>query len=370
MTGTAVKNLQLLQDLCGNEVKNVLLVTTFWDMVPKGLGEKREAELASNYWRPLLELGSRMHRYRHKSSGEELILDILSHQSNIIELQLQIELTQAERTLLDTMAGRRLQQGLNHQLEQLGMTLNQVQGEQEAIETRRNTRSDQTARVDAQRNRVLEEIAMIEKDLEMLRMPRYIAMQEIDQRVAEIVAEKGMDEMDAFWDLYGAFEDENDDATDSPRESLGMNRGQPASPGYKPPGYAEQQFGRRNTENYDQQHKSSVGPLSYESPQVEKGGIEGGGGYHGQPQMSAGYTTIGYGGQQMDSRYNPQANIGPQMGVQDHFGEYGDQQMNPGSNFTGPGQMQQGRRNDIDQYGNAGHNTGEYGNQYRRDSRY
>ena len=106
-----------------------------------------------------------MHRYPHKSSGEDLIRDILGHQSHIIELQLQIELTQAERTLLDTMAGRRLEEGLNHQLEQLGMTLNQVQEEQRAVEGRRNTGRDEKARVNPHERRILEEIATIKKNL-------------------------------------------------------------------------------------------------------------------------------------------------------------------------------------------------------------
>jgi hypothetical protein len=250
MTGTAVKNLQLLEDICGNEnLKNVLLVTTFWDLVPTKVGERREEELANNFWKPLVDLGSRMYRYRYKSSGEELMWDIMNHQSNIIELQLQVQLSQAERTLLDTMAGRRLQEGLNHQLEQLEMTLNQVQEEQKAIQARRDpSRANALGRNAIHESRIREEMAAIRKDISMLNVPRHYAMQEIDNKVAEIVVQRGRDEMQAFWEVYGAVCRENGDGITSLRDSFGaINLGQPVSPvspGYTAVGYGNEKLGR------------------------------------------------------------------------------------------------------------------------------
>ena len=366
MTGSSVKNLQLLQDLCGNELKNVLLVTTFRDLVPKGQGEKRETELANNYWRPLLELGSRMHRYRHKSSGEDLIRDILDHQSHIIELQLHIELTQAERTLLDTMVGRRLEEGLNHQLEQLGMTVNQIQEEQRAVEGRKHTERDEKARVNAHERRILEEIATVEKDLEMLGMPRYISMQEIDEKVADIIADTGKDETDAFWDLYGAFDDDDRNGVDSPRESLGMDRGQPTSPGYKPTGYGDENFRRKQTETYNPQQKPRASPAANETSHV--GVRDQQRGYSSQRQVSGEEGSMEQGGQQPDSGYDLQAFQKLSIGNDPRLGHHGGRQKNSGSNFTGYGQPQQRRRNDFDEYGNPRQNTGGFGNQYRRDS--
>jgi hypothetical protein len=394
MTGSSVKNLQLLQDLCGDDLKNVLLVTTFWDLVPKGQGEKRERELADNYWRPLLELGSRMHRHRPKASGEDLIRDILDHQSHIIELQLQIELTQAERTLLDTMAGKRLQEGLNHQLEQLGMTLNQVQGEQRAVEGRRNTGRDERSRVNAHEIRILEEIAAVERDLEVLGMPRYIAMEEIDNKVAEIANEKGRDDIDAFWDLYGAFDDDDGSVVESPRESFGINPGQPASPGFKSAGYGDSQFARKNTEGYIQQQKPRGNPRGFDGPQVERD-VEGAynsqqqkprvsprgfGGpqverrdiedsYNSQSQISAAYQPMGPTGQQTDSGYDLEAFNELSISTEPQYARYDGQHPDLRSNVTGQRESQRGRGNDFDEYGNPQRNAEGYGNQYRRDSR-
>ena len=363
-----MKNLQLLQDLCGDQLNNVLLVTTFWDMiVPKGTGDKREAELANNYWRPLIDLGSRMHRYhRQKSSGEDLIQDILEHQSNVIELRLQIELAQAERTLLDTRAGKRVQEGLNLQLEQLGMTLNQVQDEQRAIDGKRNTGRSEKARIDAHKNRILEEIATVEHDLEILGMPRDIAMQEIDEEVAEIVNEKGIDEMDAFWDLFEGDEDDNS-MVESPRPSLGMSRGQPTSPTYKPTGYGEQQFGRRNTGAYSQQ-KPTSSPGAYNTTREDRKGIFVG--HDNRPHINDEYSPEVQGGQQIYSEPDVQAFEGLSISTKPQFGRYDDQRESQRSNFRGYEQPQQGGENDSDEYGNSRRrNTGGYGSQYGKGSR-
>jgi hypothetical protein len=363
MTGTAVKNLQLLQDLCGNEMKNVLLVTTFWDMVPKAIGDKREMELQTNYWAPLLDLGSRMYRYKHKSSGQEIMQYILSNQSNIIELQLQIELTQAERSLLDTMAGKRLQEGLNHQLEQLEITLNQVQGQRRAIEERRSQGRDERTLVTAHENRILEEISAIERDLEILGLPRYIAMEEIDQKVAEIATERGRDSIDAFWEFYGAVDDENERGMGSPRESLSKDP-EPTSPGFKPAGFRDQHFGRRNTERSRQQKVFREDPRSYDEPEEETRDIVAR--FGNLKLRNEEYNSVEYGGQQVESSYDPHQYDGHEV---DGRGHSVDQNMGRGNNPSEYGQRHQTRADDNDDYDNPRRDVGGYRNQYRRGSR-
>lgn len=46
MQGSAKSNIQLFWQLCGdNALRNVVLATTWWDVVEEGLGSKREQEL-------------------------------------------------------------------------------------------------------------------------------------------------------------------------------------------------------------------------------------------------------------------------------------------------------------------------------------
>lgn len=53
MRGTARLNLEMFQELCGiDSLRNVVLASTMWDLVPQQVGEEREAELASKpeFW--------------------------------------------------------------------------------------------------------------------------------------------------------------------------------------------------------------------------------------------------------------------------------------------------------------------------------
>jgi hypothetical protein len=250
MTGTAMKNLQLLQDICGNEsLSNVLLVTTFWEHVPPDIGSRRERELANDFWRPLVELGSKIYRYRFKSSGKELMQEILDHQSSIIELQIQAELTGAGPggSLLDTTVGRRVQAGLHHQLEQLGMTLKHVQEEEKALQARREMeKGSELGRVMAHASRINEEMAKLEKDLILLERPR--ENKERDWKISEIARQKGIEEMDAFWVFYGA--DDDSGMEGGPRDSITIPRDRSSSPTYRQSGYGEQMFRRESNADY------------------------------------------------------------------------------------------------------------------------
>ena len=47
-SGQAARNLRMFKNLCGTEsYKNVVVLTTSWDLVSKELGQKREAQLKS-----------------------------------------------------------------------------------------------------------------------------------------------------------------------------------------------------------------------------------------------------------------------------------------------------------------------------------
>lgn len=65
LQGSAIKHLRLFQQLIGdNNIKNVVLATTFWNEIDPVLGQRREAELAEKrtYWGQLVERGSRIMR--------------------------------------------------------------------------------------------------------------------------------------------------------------------------------------------------------------------------------------------------------------------------------------------------------------------
>jgi hypothetical protein len=65
MQGSSLDDLRMFRKLCGFEaLKNVLLVTTFWDKVSDIEGRRREQELSSNedFWGHMIQKGSKMGR--------------------------------------------------------------------------------------------------------------------------------------------------------------------------------------------------------------------------------------------------------------------------------------------------------------------
>ena len=63
--GSALRALTIMKKLCGNDnLKNVILVTTFWNEGTDAVGVKWEKELVStdDIWKQMLDQGSRVER--------------------------------------------------------------------------------------------------------------------------------------------------------------------------------------------------------------------------------------------------------------------------------------------------------------------
>jgi len=81
MQGSALSNFRMLQMLCGdNAFQNVVLVTSFWDMVDASIGKAREAELRNKeeFWAKMVRKGSKIERYnRNDPTSTDNILGIM-----------------------------------------------------------------------------------------------------------------------------------------------------------------------------------------------------------------------------------------------------------------------------------------------------
>lgn len=113
MYGSSLRNLKMFKDLCGEKpMRNVLLVTNRWDKA-RDCGEldkaiSKEAELRSNskFWAPLIERGSRMIRWDGadaRKSAHDIVRTLL--QTTPETLQIQTELVEQEKRLIETAAG-------------------------------------------------------------------------------------------------------------------------------------------------------------------------------------------------------------------------------------------------------------------------
>jgi hypothetical protein len=107
MGGSPIKHLKMFHNLCGTEaLKNVVLVTTMWDQVDEEVGSSRENELATSYWKTMIELGCHTSRFHN---NPESALDIVSQfQGARCTVLLQKELVDLHLELAETSAGRTL----------------------------------------------------------------------------------------------------------------------------------------------------------------------------------------------------------------------------------------------------------------------
>ncbi|KAF8064965.1 P-loop containing nucleoside triphosphate hydrolase protein [Lyophyllum atratum] len=118
MLGTARRNLDMFNKLCGAEAtKQVILTTTKWSDVTKDVGERREKQLKDNYWKHMLDLGSSMTRFDATQRSARRVINTILAKDVLDAVQIQQELGDIDRILAETEAGRTLRYTLKELLE-------------------------------------------------------------------------------------------------------------------------------------------------------------------------------------------------------------------------------------------------------------
>jgi len=118
MGGTQTRNFRMFQNLCGERaLGNVAIVTNMWSGVEPEVGDAREAELMGEdiFFKPVLEKGARMARHEGTvSSAEEIVRLLVNNQP--LPLQIQTELVDERKDIVETSAGQELNRELNGQI--------------------------------------------------------------------------------------------------------------------------------------------------------------------------------------------------------------------------------------------------------------
>ncbi|KAF8424476.1 P-loop containing nucleoside triphosphate hydrolase protein [Tirmania nivea] len=105
MTGSAVKNLIMMRNLCGDEnMQNVVLVTTRWEMVSAEENERRGLLAPGGFWHGMIQQGATHTQYNGTTEAAAAIIDRLIHQAPIY-LAIQQELSQG-KDISETAAGQ------------------------------------------------------------------------------------------------------------------------------------------------------------------------------------------------------------------------------------------------------------------------
>jgi hypothetical protein len=115
-TGITGRNFKMFRELCGDTtLKNVVLVTNMWGEVSRDVGEGRANELTRNFFKPALDKGAQMvHHSNTAQSARDVIRKIMNNHP--VVLQIQRELVDEHKDILETAAGEAVNQELNKQI--------------------------------------------------------------------------------------------------------------------------------------------------------------------------------------------------------------------------------------------------------------
>ncbi|KAF5671393.1 hypothetical protein FDENT_10932 [Fusarium denticulatum] len=195
MGGSARKNLFMFKKLCGPKaLKNVLLVTTMWELVDKEIGAQRQAELETteDFWGYMLSKGSRIEKHMNTSEPNYPVV-----------LAIQDEMVNKNKHLDETEAGKGLEGVLAQERERFKQDLDQARQEmQEAIAARDIEAQEELQRQQDLAESKLERLRLQQEEIkvamEQLHKEKYEKLEaDLEKHKEEMKA--NTDEKEAMW---------------------------------------------------------------------------------------------------------------------------------------------------------------------------
>ena len=155
-TGVAGRNFDMFHKLCGDAaLKNIVLVTNMWGEVTPEVGEARERELSSKFFKPALDKGAQMIRHKNTvESAHEIIRRIVKNRP--VVLQIQRELVDEHKDIADTAAGEAINRELNEQMRRHRAELKKV--EEEMVQALKEKDEETMQELEAERRKMQEQI--------------------------------------------------------------------------------------------------------------------------------------------------------------------------------------------------------------------
>jgi hypothetical protein len=143
MFGSTLRNLKMFRQLCGDEpLKNVILATSCWGTaersgeMSKAIANEDQLRRDSLFWQPMLKRGSQMVRFEDtRESALKIIKKIINKKP--IVLQIQHELVDEDKNLIDTAAGATVNEEIKRLEAKYKKEISDVQADmKEALESR------------------------------------------------------------------------------------------------------------------------------------------------------------------------------------------------------------------------------------------
>lgn len=187
-----LRTLEMFRKLCGSDaMKNVLLVTTFWDEAALNAesAKEREEELLSvpQYWGEMAQHGSQLTQFRNTQESALQILsgiagkDVKSREA----LQIQVELVERKLPLAHTAAADVLDQDMQHLLGAHAREVEELKTKLRDLENRLDQMGENNAElkdvVNQQKSNYEDKMEAIRHHQEVLNHDRRLEMRKQDQ---------------------------------------------------------------------------------------------------------------------------------------------------------------------------------------------
>ena len=162
--GVAKRNFKMFRELCGDtSLKNVVLVTNMWGMVPLDVGESREAELTNKFFKPALDKGAQMVRHQNtEKSAHDIVRMIMKNRP--VVLQIQRELVDERKDIANTAAGEAVNEELNEQIRKHREEWQEAQDQM--VQALKEKDEETRQEMEEETQRLQEQMEMIKKDSE------------------------------------------------------------------------------------------------------------------------------------------------------------------------------------------------------------
>ncbi|KDQ18739.1 hypothetical protein BOTBODRAFT_29117 [Botryobasidium botryosum FD-172 SS1] len=188
--GVNAKNMKMFRLLCGKDaLKNVVLCTTMWDLLPAlSMGEEREEELKADFWQFMLMEGATTARH---DGTPQCARYIVSQMLGLdpVDLQIQRELAAGNTKLIETEAGAAVDAELHRLKVDYERRLKELEGTmKEAL--RENDRTMERV-IRLERDRYESKIRKMRRDWERLDGKRQVVIDTLVTKVEKLEASGG-----------------------------------------------------------------------------------------------------------------------------------------------------------------------------------
>ncbi|KAG9602826.1 hypothetical protein KCU86_g1472, partial [Aureobasidium melanogenum] len=222
MTGSAYKNLRMFRKLCGDEsLQTVVLGTTMWSHADNHAEERlQELQNTAEFWGDMMAKGSRVFRHDDSRASAMKVISYILDQRKTTVLQIQRQMVDEGKSLIETSAGKELEKVLLQERERFEKRLKAAREEmEEAIQEGNRIAANEAAEQQEQLQKKITEAMQGAQELK-ISMEKLLEKKDAEYKeaMAELQLQKQQSQQESQSNV--AKEHASHTSTDQRRDSL------------------------------------------------------------------------------------------------------------------------------------------------------